>query len=353
MTRRTGAESPGKLWRIPAVAPAAGGQHFAPAPPRRPDRKGNAVSPDAIAWPRKRRELQNHHFDSTIWNDFAFRDDDIIVATYGKAGTTWTQQIVGQLLSGGDPALDLAAVSPWVDLRVPPKAEKLPAIEAQAHRRFLKTHLPVDALVYAPRAKYIYVARDGRDVAWSLHHHYAHANALLYEALNDTPGRVGPPLGRPPASVRDFFLGWLAQDGHPFWPFWENVRSWWDIRHLPNLLLVHFDALKADLKGEMRRIAAFLGVAVPEDRWPVLLDHCSFAWMKAHATQVAPLGGAFWDGGAPTFINKGINGRWRDVLSAEESALYEATARRELGEACATWLATGRLPAERPARRAA
>jgi hypothetical protein len=24
----------------------------------------------AIPWPRKRRELHNHHFDSTIWNDF-------------------------------------------------------------------------------------------------------------------------------------------------------------------------------------------------------------------------------------------------------------------------------------------
>ena len=42
----------------------------------------------AIAWPRKQRELHNHHFDSTIWNDFAFRGDDIVIATYGKSGTT-------------------------------------------------------------------------------------------------------------------------------------------------------------------------------------------------------------------------------------------------------------------------
>lgn len=53
----------------------------------------------AIPWPQKQRELHNHHFDSTIWNDFAFRHDDIIIATYGKSGTTWVQQIVGSSCS--------------------------------------------------------------------------------------------------------------------------------------------------------------------------------------------------------------------------------------------------------------
>ena len=53
-------------------------------------------------WPEKTRELHNHHMDSTVWNDFAFRDDDIVIATYAKSGTTWTQQIVGQLVLHGD-----------------------------------------------------------------------------------------------------------------------------------------------------------------------------------------------------------------------------------------------------------
>ena len=47
--------------------------------------------------PQKTREFHNHHFDSTIWNDFEFRDDHIIIATYAKAGTTWVQQIVDRL----------------------------------------------------------------------------------------------------------------------------------------------------------------------------------------------------------------------------------------------------------------
>lgn len=85
---------------------------------------------DAIAWPVKTRELHNHHFDSTMWNGFAFRDDDIVIATYAKSGTTWTQQIVSQLIFNGQEGLEVAEMSPWLDLRVPPREVKLPAVEA-------------------------------------------------------------------------------------------------------------------------------------------------------------------------------------------------------------------------------
>lgn len=298
----------------------------------------------AINWPVKRREFQNHHFDSTIWNDFAFRDDDIVIGTYAKSGTTWTQQIVGQLLSGGDPDLPVSDMSPWLDLRVPPKDIKLPEVEAQTHRRFLKTHLPVDALVFSPKARYIYIGRDGRDVLWSMYHHHSTANAQWYEALNDTPGRVGPPIGPPPDDVRVYWRQWLDGNGEPFWPFWENVRSWWEIRHLPNVMLLHFEDLKRDMPGEMRRIAGFLDVHVDESRWDDMVLHCTFDWMKAHAAKAAPLGGAFWDGGAQTFINKGTNGRWRDTLSDAEVAEYLARADTELGPECARWLAGGGHP---------
>ena len=55
---------------------------------------------ETTKWPKKTRELHNHHFDSTIWNDFRFRDDDIVISTYAKSGTTWMQQIIAQLLFG-------------------------------------------------------------------------------------------------------------------------------------------------------------------------------------------------------------------------------------------------------------
>lgn len=292
-------------------------------------------------WPIKTRELHNHHFDSTIWNDFQFRNDDIIISTCGKSGTTWMQQIVGQLIFNGDPTLAVAELSPWLDLRVPPKDVKLPLVEAQTHRRFLKTHLPVDALVYSPKAKYIYVGRDGRDVVWSLYNHHANANQDWYSALNDQPGRVGPPIKPPPADIREYWRDWMNRDGFPFWSYWENIRSWWQIRKLPNILLVHFNDLKSDMPGEIRRIAQFLDISIDETRWNDILEYCSFDWMKKNATKSVPLGGAFWDGGAEVFINKGVNGRWRDTLTFDESVQYEARALRELGPECAGWIAGG------------
>jgi aryl sulfotransferase len=72
-----------------------------------------------------------------------------------------------------------------------------------------------------------------------------------------------------------------------------------------------------------------------------MVEHCSFAWMKANATKIMAGGGAFWDGGAEVFINKGTNGRWRDVLTPEDSRRYELMAREQLGPECAAWLATG------------
>jgi len=107
------------------------------------------------------------------------------------------------------------------------------------------------------------------------------------------------------------------------------------------VLFVHFTELKRDMPGQMRRIAAFLDIGVRESHWPQILEYCSFDWMKRNATKSVPLGGAFWDAGAEVFINRGVNGRWADVLSAEESAQYEARTVRELGEECARWLATG------------
>ena len=291
-------------------------------------------------WPRKTRDIQNHHIDSTIWNSLKYRPDDVVIASYAKSGTTWLQQIVSQLIFQGREGLDVVSLSPWIEMRAV-REQSLASAEAQSHRRFLKTHLPVDAIVFSPQAKYLYVARDGRDVVWSMYNHHLNASPLLYQVVNETPGRIGSPLMPPNCSVVEYFQAWLDRDGYPWLPFWQHVHSWWNIRSLPNVLMIHFSDLKTDLPRQIRRIATFLEIPIDPVRLDAIVEHCSFPYMKAHAEQFAIAGGAFWNGGAQTFVHKGTNGRWREALNAQQSARYEITAIEHLGAVCAQWLERG------------
>lgn len=115
------------------------------------------------------------------------------------------------------------------------------------------------------------------------------------------------------------------------------------IRHLPNVLFVHFEHLKKDMPGEIRKIAKFLEIPIDEEKWETILHHCSFDYMKTNAVKSVPLGGAFWDEGAKVFINQGVNGRWRDVLQPEDNDKYEAPVNKHLSPECIQWVATGAM----------
>ena len=155
------------------------------------------------------------------------------------------------------------------------------------------------------------------------------------------PERAGPPIGDAPESVLQYFRDWLAKDGYPWWSFWEHIRSWWNIKDLPNVIFLHFANLKTDMPAEIRRIAAFLDIDIDESKWEMILEHCSFEYMREHGERYVPFGGDGWEGGAKTFMHKGINKRWTNVLSPEDIEKYERIAKEQLGPDCAYWLLTG------------
>ena len=282
------------------------------------------------AWPRKQAELLSPNMDSTCWNGFAFRDDDIVVATYPKSGTTLTQQIVAQLIFNGDPTIFGAAqdLSPWIDWRVTPDARSI--AERQTHRRMMKTHLPAANLELSPLAKYVVVARDPRDVVWSWHNHLC-GFTEAFHALQD-----GPPPYVLREDVRDYYRVFMDGPGQPE-PLWSHIQSWWEIRDLPNLLTLHYADVIADLPAAIRRVADFLEIPIDEARFPDIVAHCRPDHMRKAAAD-DPLLNLVFKEGATTFINKATNGRWRDVLSPDEIDLADQIAARELSPDCAAWL---------------
>jgi aryl sulfotransferase len=99
--------------------------------------------------PARSRVYQNHHLDSTRWDAIALRPDDIVISTAYKAGTTFTQTIVGNLIFfGGEMPEVLLRASPWIEMRMHPIDNLRGVVEAQTHRRFLKSHVGLDGTPY-------------------------------------------------------------------------------------------------------------------------------------------------------------------------------------------------------------
>src|SRR5262249_41875115 len=129
-------------------------------------------------------------------------------------------------------------------------------------RRVIKSHLPADAVPIAKEARYLFVGRNGKELGASLHNYVKSFSAETMATI----GRIHAEWSadRSPLviaeSMQEFFDRWLATDGYGCCDLFDVVRSWWKLRDEPNVLLVHYRRLKEDLRGQIVRIARFIGV---------------------------------------------------------------------------------------------
>jgi len=309
----------------------------------------------ATAEPERTHEYRNHHLDSTRWDHFQVRDGDIVVTTAYKAGTTWTQRILAALVLGLEPdGRGLMEISPWIDARFHgPIEPMIESLDSQTHRRFVKSHLAADGLRYFPEAKYVVVGRDTRDVFMSLWNHYSAYTDLAYSLFND-PDRPGAEFPRCPEGPRELWPRWIGEgwfewepDGWPFWSHHHHLSTWWGWRDLANVHFMHFGDMLADTEGEMRRLATYCDIEVPDDRWPAIVEAVQLDAMRAEARAGdadADPAAMIFEGGTDRFLYKGTNGRWRGVLTDDDLARYEQAAAL-LDPGLRAWLEGGRAAA--------
>ncbi|HEX6497652.1 MAG TPA: sulfotransferase domain-containing protein [Micromonosporaceae bacterium] len=262
--------------------------------------------------------------DSARWWDFPFRDGDIVISARSKSGTTWLQMICALLVfQSPDLPEPLPTLSPWLDWLITPREEVYAQLAAQQHRRFIKTHTPLDGLPLDDRATYLVPARHPLDVAVSLYH-------MLRDNLDWERKRElldAPELAPPRQTPREWLLSWIDNDADPreqmdslpgvMW----HLTDAWQRRHQPNIVLVHYDDLRADLDGQMRRLADLLDITVPDDIWPSLVAAATFDGMRDRGERIAPTTkGVVKDG--RMFFRAGRSGSGRELLTEQEMSRY-------------------------------
>lgn len=298
-------------------------------------------------FPTVSRVYQNHHLDSTRWARFEPREGDVIIATSVKSGTTWVQWIVLNLLFPEGPPASIGRMSPWLEMTVPPLDATFQALEGMDHRRVIKTHLPLDGLPYFPKARYVVIGRDGRDVAMSLWAFYRDFSDEMYDALQNASG-VGLP--RCPEDFGEFWSDWISKgwfewerDGYPFWSHLHFMKTWWEFRYLDNVLFLHFNDMLKDLEGAVRRIADHISVELSSERARHVAGISTFDHMKRNVDRTNAIPSKVLRSGPAAFFHKGTNGRWRAVLSERDLADYQRAVARTLAPDCAKWLENGEV----------
>jgi aryl sulfotransferase len=290
--------------------------------------------------------------DSARWNGFVFRDGDIIISSPVKCGTTWTQMICALLIfqqRSFPMALDL--ISPWLEMLMRPLADVVSDLDAQQHRRFIKSHTPLDGLPFHDEVTYICVGRDPRDAALSLDNHMANMNmtAFLFGLQTavglDGLAALAPVRGTARStSVRERFWQWVDTPKSPgLLTMVHHLKTFWEAREHSNVVLLHYGDLKADLEGQMRHLADRLRVTIPEELWFELVQGATFEEMRRRADEIVPNSTeAVWYDNA-RFFNKGISGQWKGLLADEDLRRYESRIIRFADPELIDWMHQGSI----------
>ncbi|MEM8531364.1 MAG: sulfotransferase domain-containing protein [Chloroflexota bacterium] len=235
------------------------------------------------------------------------KKNDIFVATQMKCGTTWMQQIVFEVLSRGRGDLSdtgyrhLQAVSPWIESCQGVSVAEAPLIGDSASR-IIKTHLPTKLCPYSPQARYIYVAR-----------HPVSCFASTYDFQHALTGSL--------AADKDTALAWFCSDAMHWGPWPDHVAGWWDWAETrENVLFMHYEEMKDDLKGAIGKVAAFLNQSLTEAELDAIEGKCSFEYMR-HNEDMFEMAPPSILAGKRTLFKSGARDRHKDILPEQHDQI--------------------------------
>jgi len=283
-----------------------------------------------------------------IQQQIEWRDGDVVVSVPFKSGTTWTMNIVHQLMTGGTSDFrDIYEEVPWIEFLDSPEAtpqsvvDRVAAMPTNARRAF-KTHspapvVPLQAAGSGKDVKYVVVLRNPEEALVSFWPFLAKHSDDWFD-LWAVPREA---LCRP--DFPSFYADVIDANGMQGAIF-GFLAAWWPLRNEPNVMLIHFADMKKDHEGSVRRIAEFIGETPTDAQWADILDYTSFPWMKQNEDKFE----AFTAGKVPilkpgAMIRKGAVGAARADGMTDEIArhLREVGARMCPDRAAVDWLYDG------------
>ncbi|XP_076866848.1 sulfotransferase 2B1-like [Brachyhypopomus gauderio] len=248
---------------------------------------------------------------------FKIQEDDIFITTYPKSGTTWMQEIIPLILSGGD-FTPVQTIPNWE--RVPWVEEKRAAqlIDKLGSPRALASHMPyhlMPSTFFSSKAKIIYVTRNPKDVLVSSFHFHRMASFL------DDPG-----------TFEEFAEKFLA--GQVFFGKWtDHVKSWRNPEIGDRILYITYEEMIQDLRGAIGRILCFLGRQLSADALDRVTEHCQFKNMKQNTmSNYSLVPKHLMDSSKSHFFRKGNVGDWKNHFSPELEMKFNAAIHEEMKE---------------------
>jgi aryl sulfotransferase len=284
--------------------------------------------------------------DSALWADFRFRPGDVIISPPPKCGTTWMQMLCALLIfDTAEFPRPLTELSPWLDAVTYDTAATKAELESQRHRRFIKTHTPLDGLPFHTDVTYLCVARDPRDAMLSFENAMANISPQAIVDGGLDPEASAPPSEDPVERFRLWADAELVNDPTSFGSTLANVvnhvRTYWDRRDEPQVALFHYDELKADLPGQLARLAEVLSIEMSQERIEELAAAATFDNMRHRADELAPgIDAKLWRNNRD-FFRSGTSGQWRQLLDQADIDRYHKRVAELAPPDLAAWLHAG------------
>lgn len=256
-----------------------------------------------------------------IWS-FQARPDDLLISTYPKAGTTWTQEIVDLIQNGGDVNQSLRAPTherfPFIEWIIPSLGSGLEQANAMTSPRTLKTHLPFHLLppsFLEENCKMIYVARNPKDNMVSYYH--------FHRMNRNLPA---------PGTWEEYFESFLA--GKVCWGSWyDHVKGWWQAKDQHRILYLFYEAMKENPKHEIQKLAEFIGKSLDDKVLDKIVHHTSFSVMKQNPmANYSSIPNEFMNQLISPFMRKGVVGDWKNHFTVAQNERFDDDYRKNMAD---------------------